>query len=83
MMPTTRSLDCVRVCVFGASGVGKTKLIESLKVTLMQSLIRRGSALLSAVAGGGRGSASDDGERKSVSDKRTGRGNWNSLEYCR
>jgi hypothetical protein len=74
LTPTKKPLDCIRVSVLGASGVGKTELIESLKCGLMQSLVRQGSALLSAVTGGGyradRESATNGGGRSSAS--RTG-----------
>jgi hypothetical protein len=72
-MPTKKPLDCIRVSVFGASGVGKTELIASLKCGLMRSLFRQGSALLSAVTGGDqtdRQSATNGGGGSSAS--RTG-----------
>jgi len=74
LMPTVRQLDCVRVYLFGASGVGKSQLIESLQVTMMQNLWRRGSALLSVVAGGGKQSVSGGGKEVPDPNKCTGNG---------
>ena len=52
-MPTKRPVDCVRVNVFGCSGVGKSSLIETLKCGYVRGLFRRtgsgAAALLSAV----------------------------------
>lgn len=49
LLPTSKPLGCIKVMVFGNSGVGKTTLIESLKSGLVKSLFRRGgTALMSA-----------------------------------
>jgi putative protein kinase ArgK-like GTPase of G3E family len=41
LMPTPDPLKCIKVKVFGSSGVGKSTLIDSLKCSYINSFFRR------------------------------------------